>query len=727
MLATARRHASKPRYAIALMFALAAPFFGLPARAADKLGNSLDFVPAKVSVYASVLRLREQWDLAANSRAWQRFKEIPAVGQALQMLDLQLQSPQAALMLQNPQVADLSAFGADLISHEIFLYASDDLPQFLKLVGEITGQLQGDAANALGGGSSSRGGGRQGRAGDDSTRRILQALAARPDKVAAPDMLLGFKVADAARAVAQLKVIEAYTNLLVFGVPQLAGRIAREKIGENEFLTVKLDGKLFPPQHLDFGKFEKTPGEFDAVKQKILDLRLVVSLGIRDGYFLVSIGETNEQLAMLGQGPLLVDRSEMQPLLRHAGERVTGIGFLSREMAAAAAFSGGDFDSLVAQVQQAMPNQDLPPELKERLLSDLNALANDIKKHMPEPGASASIGFLTPRGFEEFRYDYSKGRALDASRPLSIARHLGGNPLAAFATRSKYDQADYQAFVGWLKKGYGYFEDFGLPQMSDDEQRQYRQIFDLAKPLLERLDAATGQMLLPALADSQAAFVLDAKISSPQWHPEMPPSQTSLPMAELALVLGVSDAELLKQGVAEYGAIVRDAFDLARKIDPNAQLPADLLPAPQSRSVEGGSLYVYNLPAEARLDPQIAPTAGLANGYAVLSTSPAQAERVLKPTPLALAGPLGDLDKARGAIAYCDMAQLIDALVPWIDYGGRIAAAEQGLDPAAADAILGQVQQGVQLLKVFRSHQSETYEAEGALVTHGETHIQDVE
>ena len=74
-----------------------------------------------------------------------------------------------------------------------------------------------------------------------------------------------------------------------------------------------------------------------------------------------------------------------------------------------------------------------------------------------------------------------------------------------------------------------------------------------------------------------------------------------------------------------------------------------------------------------------------------------------------------------------NIEQFIDALSPWVEYGGRIAMAESEVPPSQRDEILRQVLEGVQLLKAFRSAQTETYLEDGVQVTHSQTIVRDVE
>ena len=48
--------------------------------------------------------------------------------------------------------------------------------------------------------------------------------------------------------------------------------------------------------------------------------------------------------------------------------------------------------------------------------------------------------------------------------------------------------------------------------MKDDEREKLEKFLDAALPLVERMDKANREMLIPALADGQSALVIDGKL-----------------------------------------------------------------------------------------------------------------------------------------------------------------------------------------------------------------------
>jgi hypothetical protein len=510
-------------------------------------------------------------------------------------------------------------------------------------------------------------------------------------------------------------------------VPQMKGRLKRTKVAGGDFLTLSLDGEIVPWDQIPIKDLEEEPGEFDDVIKKLKALKLNVSLGIAGKYVMLSIGETTGLLPKLVPGPnRLVDRPEFKPLARFADRRLTSINYVSKELQVKLAMTEKDVNDLVEAAKSFLPHAELTEEQQGRVGKDLETLAGDIRKYLPQPGASMSFSFLTDQGQESYGYDWGKNNTLDASKPLTLLNHLGGSPLFATVRRSKYSPEDYQLLVKWIKVFHGYFEEFAVPKMEDEEREKYEKFMKGAAPLFKRLDEATGKLLLPALADGQTALVIDAKLTSSQWIALLPPSERPMPMIELACVAGVSDAPKLRQACGEYWAVAKKMLDLVREVG-GEDIPEIELPDPDVKKVKSGELFTFPLPPTVPVDKKLAPTAGLSNTVAVFTVSNEHAERLLTDTPLKASG-AAPFDAARklATATVLDWAGTVDALAPWVDMGVRMAA--PFADPIVGDTkdLPEQVRTVLDVLKVLRNYRGVTYLEDGAWVSHALTVLQDL-
>ena len=257
-------------------------------------------------------------------------------------------------------------------------------------------------------------------------------------------------------------------------------------------------------------------------------------------------------------------------------------------------------------------------------------------------------------------------------------------------------------------------------------------------------------MLMPAMKDGQSALVVDAQLTSTQWFAQMPESPHPLPMLEMAMVMGVSDAELLKQGCQEYFAVSQAIANILHELEPD-EIPKTDIPAPKERQVGDSTIYYYMLPQDMGIDKRIAPNAGLSKDVAVLSLAPLHTKRILEAASAANSGPVAQYkDKPLASASGFNFAALVDAFVPWVEYG-MIAGAEFGVqefdddfEPAPGEfgdpdfggpgfggpgpaEMKAYIQTGAEILKCFRGFSSVTYLEDGVQVTRGEWHFEDLE
>jgi hypothetical protein len=219
--------------------------------------------------------------------------------------------------------------------------------------------------------------------------------------------------------------------------------------------------------------------------------------------------------------------------------------------------------------------------------------------------------------------------------------------------------------------------------------------------------------------------VVDARSKSKQWFEQMPESEEELPMAEIAIVMGVSDAKLVAKGFQEYYAVAQEIADKLHELLPDA-IPEFKLPEPETSKAGGGTLYFYPLPEELKIDEKITPNAGLSDQVLVVSTSRTLSERILASKPLTVKkGLLAKRTDPLASASLFNWPALVDALEPWINYG-----IEQQMEDAEDDdvkKIEDQVETGLEILRCFRGCVSTTYFENKAVVTHRESTWQDLE
>jgi hypothetical protein len=503
---------------------------------------------------------------------------------------------------------------------------------------------------------------------------------------------------------------------------------------------------------------EISPEQFEKWRAVISKKTLAAAIGVIDEYVLVSIGESTDHLENFGKGDSLAGHAAIKRLEKHADQRVVSVTYLSEVVAKSLNSPEKTVADLANSVDDGLQEAEVDEELRKKLVNDIQEL--DLSKFMPSPGETSAVVFLTDRGYEAFQYQTGDQPMLDSSKPLEILNHIGGNPLLLVASRSNDTVEDYDAAIKWLTKTAGHVEEIAQSKAEPDDWARYMEYRDRVIELLHRINKANRELLYPALEKNEGALVLDASAESKRWVAQMPESPKELPMLELGIVAGVSDAEKLKEGAKEYFDVANEAIAIAHEIEPE-EVPEIDLQKPDEREVEGNDdarLFVYDLPEEWGLDEQVAPTAGLTDDVAVLSTMPSTAERLLASTTPEIDTSL-DLKRPAAVVMHFEFAELIQRIRPWVDYGLGVAMGtikndppadeEEGDDESSEDGeseegedeeadqpnpialqagfVMPQFYQFLDVISAFRSATSITYEEDGVWITHSETHIEDLE
>jgi len=691
---------------------------------AAQTGTSLDWVPEDAALYSSMLRNREQIEIIAASRAWQKIRSMPVVQMVWGMCQQQASSPMNPLSPTNPQVQDGLTLLGDMFSHEVFVYAEADAAGLFDLLQQarVAANLGPIVLAASGADDLSQ--------QELQTMLILGVLSENIESLKVPGVVLGFKVTDTNRAALNLGKVEMFAGILLSQDPMFDGAMKRTKIGDHEYLVLTLRGDMIPWDEApldELRKLEPEEGCVDRLVEKIRGEKLVVAIGLRGDYLLVAVGSSTDVVARLGQGKPLVDRPELAPVVARSGERLLGVDYISAPLNKAINNTEQQMDDLVEIVRQVLPSSELNQEQQDEIGQDAEALAGDLKRYLPEFGALVNVSTMTAEGIETFMYNYGTRPDLDATRPLGLLAHLGGTPLLAVVARQKGSMEDYDLLVKWLGVGYSYFERYGLPEMQASEREKFKKLADAVRPLVERLDRTNRESLLPAL-DGQFALVLDGRLTSKQFLSTLPATPEPMPMAEPALLLGVRDAELMRAALSEYWNLFEDALSAAADVEPDI---ADVtIPDPTTIDTPEGVLYAFLLPEECPVDKQVAPNVAVGKDVCVFSMSQAHSRRLLKATPLGIGGVLGDPDQPLAAAVVLDWAGLLKAATPWLDVATE-AIVHKTMPAEAAKAqlpsIKDQVHTVIEVLSVVRRVTAKTYTQDGAIVTHVRTEIQDVE
>jgi hypothetical protein len=694
----------------------------------DKIDSSLKLIPADASFYMTMLRNREQVEAVKNSKGWATLLKTPLAQMAFAQYEAQKTVPgsgpsQVQTALKNPEIQKLIDLAAVMASDEIFVYGDNGCADFLGLINEANDARAYAPVLALAAGHPLN-------ADQMQTGAALSVLADDVKRINVPTLIVGFKLKKTDLAKEELIKLEMIVNTVLGMNEKMQGRFKKTKVGDHEYLVLALDGAMVPWKEVSekLERAELKDGDAKKVMEQVEKTKLVIALGIRDDYLLAYVGSSLDGLEKLGKGDRLMDRAEFEPLAKYADRRLVSIGYVG-EAIARLQKKEKQLNRLKSAVDQAL-SQDTSPltdEQKARIRKDVQSLTDDIKTLMPDRGATVACSFLSDLGIEGYQYTKGGDRGMDASKPLTLLQHVGGSPIFGIVGRRTVDIKNYDLFVKWAKIGYGYYVDFAMPNFPETEREKAEQFFKSAIPLLERFDKATREMLFPALADGQTAFVIDAKLMTKQLQKRLPTTQNPMPILEPAIVVGVSDAALLKKGFGEYREVINGLIDAVRQVE-GAHVPDDLeIPEPTVTDNSAGKIYSFELPKEWGLDEQIVLNFGLSEKVGVFSASLAHTQRLLTATPPSVGGLVSKTDEPLGAVGWLNWSQLLETASPWADFAVEHSVPSQKDDQKTAQkAIAEQVHTIRDILKAIRAVTVDCRIEDGVLVSHSLLEIHDI-
>jgi len=690
--------------------------------------TAASIVPADAAFFGTNLRLREQYDLVVGSKAWKKLTSVPAIQMAWGLYQLQAADPQSPpgqveAFIDAPENRPLMELLRQMGSEEIFIYGEQSCVDTMDLMQQIAGAMRyGPAVLQLSGAAPGY--------DEDELQGmlLLTVLHEELDLIKVPAMVMGFRIHDAETANEQIDRLEGLVKGLLEQNDDVKVTLGREDVDGQSFLTLRARAEDLPWDEVpveELKQVETEPNQVRDVLEAVRKLEVVVALGVRGDYVLLSVGPSTEVLAALGGEKNLADRKEFRPLKKFADQRITAISYLSQEMAQRMNDPRQQVDDALEAVEEILPSTPLAEEDKQRLLADARELASDLRSQMPEPGAVMGFSLITGQGIEQYVYNWTSSARIDPTQPLTLLRHIGGDPLLAVVGRGEDDIEQYELLTKWLAKGIEYFRDFALKQMGESDREQAEKVMDVLVPALADMDKIMREKFLPGMADGQNALIIDGRMESTRYHQAMPEADEALPMVEPALVFGVADAKLVRQGIEETGELVRKTLDKMKEKD-LADLPEQLpLPPADVIEEEQGTLCCFHLPEELGLDEQIEPTAALNDEVAVLAMSRDHAKRLLESRPPTVGGVLTDVSRPRGVAQVFHWKALLEAVKPWVTYAIDQSVEEE--NQGQARMVAAQVFDVLDVLAVFETITSETYKERDAWVSHTLIEVNDLQ
>ncbi len=714
------------------------------ASAADIADTGLSMIPADAAFVSSSLRLREQYDAIVGSNAFASIKKLPAVKKFFDSLEEQREQPGSPLSIvdtfmqlpENQQAIDLLA---DMVATDTFVYGE---PSWIKVVtlfkkvqqaqqaANILRMAEGDASFGTDFGN------------EFATRLMLKTIADNKDLIVIPDLVWGFRTTMGEAAVTQLKRLEVLLQLATQANPDLADALERRTIAGGEFVTFtfKPDYSLLRQQMV---VDEESEADVDAIFEALGGIEVVVAIGTVGDRVILSLGDSTDHLEKLvvsggGFEKGLLGTKPLTPLKDHQDKPITAFSSVSEAMMEVLAPSTAEIDQLASLTDRIAEQADLSDEAAADARDMLQTISAGYAKWLPTPGPWMAYSFLAEQGYEGYAWDWSRNGPLDGSKRLDLLEHVGGAPLAAAALRLRNDAYQFDDVVAWADMLRGFAVKHLLPRADEDVQEKVAAFEQHLLPLGQKFVDIVRRTFRPAMAGGQIGFVIDGKSKTSRLQQALPQAEAPLPLLEPAIVIGLDDPALFREGMNDFFALSDELVDAVRAMSPEA-VPSDYRIAdPRKEEVAGGNVWSWPL-EKTGLDEQVQPAIALGKDAAVLSLVPKQAGRLIVETPLTTGATLTKFEEPLAGAATLDVAGLIEALEPWVIYAARYAAVQgregsvdsdltldADVEDEQAKEILAQVKVVLEAAKVLRVATAETAVKPEATVTHWRNIIRDI-
>ena len=677
---------------------------------------AIDWIPKSTTAFGIMLKNKEQLDLVLKSKA---FKKLAELGATKMLIEKFNEGYMGNLQEDEKKQFNLIlATAGQLFSHEVVLATGPNAPKSLgTIISALTAGQMAPLTLIM-----------QGNFDQDAISKaqgesIIQALVESSDDLKVPELLFAFKLKDKKIGEDLMKKLEDKLPMIEAAGGKFKGAAKKEKLLGTDFLTLKIKGSMFPIKDID-----QIPGidedQLKDFKADLAKLTFAAAIGIKGDYLIATIGPDLTYLSTIGKGDSIASIKELAPLAKHAGKKILGLQYYSKEFLETAQSYGSSPEDTSDQIKEMLEGANLPKDISKRIEKDVDALTKEAFEFLPKIGARVGVTFLSDKGCESANYDFSSNMPIDGSKPLGLLQNFGGNPIFAAVLRGKDVEKTWNFFSKWGAVGYGYFTEFAIPNVPADQKEQVTTFLKKLEPTIAKLAKITASDLIPAMKDAQIAFVLDGKLGSKQWSAMLPKSKKDLFVPEPAFILGINDAAKFATALKGYREGINQIIKDAAGFDPTGTLAAIKIPAPEEKTLKEGKAYYYPIPMLEDITKKLQPAAVVGPNFSAITFSFEHAERLLNKTPLTSeVAKLASIEKNLAGFCIFDNTALMTMLNPWVEFGFEMMP--QGIDEAFS--VKKQVKTFFEVLGTCKGTVCTTFMEDGIWVNHSISVWKDLE
>jgi hypothetical protein len=631
--------------------------------------TAIRLAPEDCDVYVGAMQIQEQWNRFVSSKLYQEMAKVPCVEKFVAAVRSQWdgregQVGQARQMIDNPNVESLLKLALDMVSDETFLFADGKASQAIIGINSLSEDISEIAAS-----------------GDQQAilEYFLDLQKSDWDDLEIPTVVFGFKVKDQERVLGKLDELEGIIRFGLGSIPMTQSFVeGLERIDDARGVRISwtVIPEMIPWAQLRRSIPTNEGGQITEKLQELLaDRQLCITIGQLDGYLIFALSEDPETISELGKAKSLLTNPDLKTVIQNANKEITSVSYVSDAYSDAyyqTQFK--DFFSRHVGAQFRMLQslgQELPKGF-ESLAEDLEWIDEQIAELVPSFQGQTAFSFLTKTGSEFWSHSRTENVLFDASKPLDVLEHVGGDPMMLIAFRLQ-NRPEYFATARRIVRKVKNYLDL-IPEMEEltmsDSQREAWEVgLDRGWPLVVELADIWEKQFLPAMKDGQHAWVLHGgDLSSKQWYKDMPESSTPLTIPEIATITGLSN----RQGMIDAWKSLYELFDkslaLVRELEPNSVRPDYAIPRPVPAESQVGNKYTLPIPEDCPVPKNLAPQMVLTDRYMISTYSEPQSQSLAASKDFSVAKNLVSSKQACASVSYVDVGRLINFAKPWIAY-----------------------------------------------------------
>ncbi|MCC6507783.1 MAG: hypothetical protein IT423_01650 [Pirellulaceae bacterium] len=626
--------------------------------------TGLSLAARDVAFFSTSLNMRKGLLEDVESGWIAEIRQVPYIQEVEQFLRTKWENPepeteQVKNFLTSPIARDLMLLASDMTAHECFIIGEKSWCDFLKAFAKFQYEL---AAS--------------GQDPESMRDYFLDMTKEDFDAIPVPTTIMGFQLSEDENARTQLDALEGILQLGMSAIDQLkplAKNLRRKDLANGQTLSMTFSAEDIPWENIPIPDAD-AQDVVDHLAELLVGRKVVLTLGVVNDRFMMSISESADTLANLGRNGNLLATDALKQLANNQPADLRSVNYTSGEFRKASWDSNFDhyFERIALQITGPLSLQFESDEFdkwQEKLTEDCQWLDEKLVEMMPKYSSALAYGFHTAEGLETLAYDWTPSWLLENAKPLAVAKHGGTAPLILIASRQKWLNGIGEivdAVMEEIPEHAEMLQEAGLIQADDVEK--FEEMSEKVMPIIEDMIAAVRDHLIPGLDGNESLVAITAQTLATQLSEDAPTPPAPLPLPEMAVVMKIKNKDLFLTGCDQFIRSINAMISLMREENPGQIPPEVQVPEPESESLaEGGTRYSFPMGAPAPWD-QFELQMAISNDVAVLGYSSRQVRDLYQSRPLAARPGWYSETEPLAQVGFIDIAGIFRAVKPWVHY-----------------------------------------------------------